>query len=70
MMGGAQVVFWMIEPDARNREVNEIVGHATILKSVGSVLNPQPVVVPVWAADNQTMGSGKRLYYFQNNFAS
>lgn len=69
MMGGTQVVFWIIESGGRSSDVNEIVGHATVLKSVGSVLNPTPLVVPVWAADGQPMGSGKRVYYFQNNYS-
>jgi hypothetical protein len=69
-MGGAQTIYWIIEPDGRAKDVNEVVGQAVILKSVGSVQNPVPIVVPVWSADGNVMEAGKRLYYFQNNYGS
>jgi hypothetical protein len=71
-MGGNQTIFWIIESDGRKREINDVVGHAVILKSVGSVLDPAPNVVPVWAADGQVFapGGSKRMYYLQNNWGN
>ncbi|KAK5189081.1 hypothetical protein LTR96_011241 [Exophiala xenobiotica] len=68
-MGGGQIIYWMIEP-GRKDKTNEVVGHATIIKGAGSIPNPAPVVVPVWAGDQvvdkKMMDGGKPLYYFRN----
>ena len=68
MMGGKISVAWLIETDARKKkDVNVVVGHAQLLKAVGSVLNPQPSVVQVLRGDGKAMGEKgfKCMYYMQ-----
>jgi hypothetical protein len=71
MPGGNFRVAWLIEAGGSSRKVNAVVGHAQLLKSVGSVLNPVPVVVPVSVGDGKEVGGtrgGRCLYYFQNDW--
>jgi hypothetical protein len=71
MPGGNQAIAWTIEAGGRKRNMGEVVGHAQILKSVGSVLNPKPIVVPVFAGDGLPLGEKgfKCLYYLQNDWS-
>jgi len=55
LLGGSEAVYWMIEHDGRTKAANAVVGHATIVKGVGSASGSagRATVVPVWGADNK-----------------
>lgn len=68
MPGGNISVAWLLEADVRKKkEVGVVVGHAQLLRAVGSVLNPKPSVVQVFRGDGRAMGDKgfKCMYYLQ-----
>jgi hypothetical protein len=59
--GGSITFSWLIEALGRKKATGQVAGHAQLIKMAGSVLNPAPCVVPVFAGDGAALGDQKGL---------